>query len=112
MEIKCPKCGASVFDPDQEPNGCYVCHNKPNDSEYVCCEIIGAICKQCNEFHYFDSFGLHGDVYECKECGRVNWPLTDYIRKIEEEKNELQKILDRTRMRIEAFEKDAKKLKY
>ena len=93
MEIKCPKCGASKFNTKLEQDGGYVCINKLPSGQY-CRTLVGAICKQCNKFYYFDNFGKHGDVYECKECGRTNWPLTDYIREVTEFERKMKAIHD------------------
>lgn len=94
MEIKCPKCGSSKFSPELEQKGVYECINENADGT-LCFTIAGAKCKQCACIYPINGFGKHGDVYECKECGQVNWPLTDRIREKEEYERKWKEIQDR-----------------
>lgn len=79
MEIKCPVCGSTEFTESALQRNVYECVNiiKPDHQPNV---VVGSLCKQCNKVYYFDGFGKHGDVYECKECGKINWDLTDFLR--------------------------------
>ena len=97
MKLKCPKCGFSEFNADAEKKGIYVCNHTLEETGCYCETIVAALCKQCCHIYPFDGFGKHGDVYECKECGKVNWPLTEYIREVEEIKAKWEDIGRRSR---------------
>lgn len=94
MNLVCPKCNNSIFNRELKEKGVLQCDYTDKDNKY-CGELVGAICKTCNAPLPFNRFGKHGDVYECKECGRVNWPLTDYLREQEEEIARIKKEIER-----------------
>ena len=39
-----------------------------------------AYCKKCNKWLPFSEFGNRNDTYECKECGTVQWDLTELMK--------------------------------
>lgn len=93
--IKCPKCGGNVFDSDYTKDKLYICKSKFfNDKlgDYITCGHIQAFCKKCNKIYDESGFGKHGDVWECKECGSVCWPLTEKKRSIENARSQLNKM--------------------
>ena len=108
MSLVCPKCKASKFSPELQEKGIYLCINKTEDDNY-CREIVGARCKTCDMDRPFSDFGKHGDVYECKECGKVNWPLTEYLRETEEEIARIKASIERANKWGEELNRWAKK---
>lgn len=81
--LRCPKCGNQIFNEDFKKDGLYLCgHRGPNGG--YCNTILACYCKGCNQLYNEDRFGKHGDVYECKECGRVQWGLTEFKKRREE----------------------------
>lgn len=88
-QLQCPKCGSHKFWKEDSLEGLYICAN-PVDSEAFCNEVSGSYCPECKTLRPFSKYGKHMDVYECKICGRVNWPLTDFIREREERRKALE----------------------
>lgn len=89
--LTCPKCGDHIYNEEHVKKQLYVCAH-PYDSFTTssgttitarCCHCQ-VYCKTCDAIFDQDDFGLHGDVYEHKECGTVNWPYTDWKRKQDE----------------------------
>ena len=76
--VTCPKCGGHLFDEEFIDKKMYVCDTENEDGFY--CHHILAYCKHCDKLYDESDFGQHGDVWECKECGAVNWPLTEKKR--------------------------------
>ena len=68
----CPKCNSQKQDPKYEKDLFFVCSD--------CGNVIGYDCLGCEKFYDENRLGLHGDVYECKLCGRIQWGYTEYIR--------------------------------
>lgn len=89
-EITCPKCGGHLFNESCAAKSMYVCWNKDEQGN-ICGKTI-ALCKKCNKIYDEDDFGKHGDVWECKECGTVCWPLTERNRRREECRAELKRM--------------------
>lgn len=88
--LVCPKCGQNCFDAELVEKKLYVCKAK-DDEGYTCGHIL-AFCKTCNKIQDESEFGQHGDVWECKECGTICWPLTDRKRGIASAKEKLRKM--------------------
>lgn len=81
-EITCPVCGGHLFDKEYIDKKLYICRQSVD--MYFRCNHMLAFCKQCNKLQDEKEFGKHGDVWECKECGTICWPLTDEKRRREE----------------------------
>ena len=89
LDITCPVCGQNNFQTAKHPDGnwcntvfwCRTGLEKLNRCSGVVC-----YCKKCEKMYPAYQFGKHGDVYECKECGTVQWEYTDY-KKDEEKKS-------------------------
>lgn len=88
--LVCPKCGQNNFDKEFIEKKMYVCRTK-NEQGFYCNHIL-AYCKTCNKIQDESEFGQHGDVWECKECGAICWPLTDKKRAEEKARNTLRKM--------------------
>ena len=69
----CSKCGSNKQDPVYEKDNFFICAD--------CGHAIGYDCPGCNHFYTENRLGLHGDVYECKICGRIQWGYTEWKRK-------------------------------
>lgn len=72
-EVSCPKCGGHSFGKANLEKGIYCCKKEK-------CYGIALFCEQCNKVYPESEFGKHGDVYECKKCGKVHWGYTDMRR--------------------------------
>lgn len=80
-DVTCPVCGGHQFDEEYVPKKLFICATEVGPE--MCCGHKIAYCKKCEKLYDQDEFGKHGDVWECKECGTVCWPLTDVMRKHE-----------------------------
>ena len=80
--ITCSVCGGHVFNAGAAEKGIYTCLTGKEDGS--ACNHTMIRCKQCDKIYDESNYGRHGDVFECKECGSVNWPYTDMIRNREE----------------------------
>lgn len=88
----CPKCGTTTPNEKYIKDGAFICAHR--DSKGVCGNIVGILCKGCNKIYAKDRFGLHGDVYECKECGRVQWAFTELMKERKKVEDDIQKACD------------------
>ena len=74
-EILCPICGSKDIEKMMKPgkSGVYDTIFRCNsmNHEGLC------FCKGCKKLYPYSGFGKHGDVWECKECGRVQWEHTE-----------------------------------
>lgn len=70
--LSCPNCDSTKFKPEYEQDGLYVCKE--------CGKVIGYYCNGCGRFYSSNRLGIHGDVYECKLCGKIQWGYTEYKR--------------------------------
>ncbi len=70
--IICEHCFSSNFIEKYHENAFYVCSE--------CHQIHGYYCNKCGTWYYSSQLGLHGDVYECKKCGKIQWGYTDFKR--------------------------------
>lgn len=70
--LKCPKCGTDKHLPKYEIDGLYVCS--------TCGRVLGYTCDRCEKLYTENRLGRHGDVYECKLCGRIQWGYTEWKR--------------------------------
>ena len=70
--LSCPDCGSSEFVGKYEDDNLFVCKN--------CGKVIGYYCNGCGRVFTGNRLGLHGDVYECKLCGTIQWGYTEYKR--------------------------------
>lgn len=77
-EIICPKCGNCTYEAQSALKGLYVCVTKTEKG--ITCDHMQCYCKNCKTIRDETEFGKHGDVWECKECGSVCWPITDRMR--------------------------------
>ena len=97
--LKCPVCGDAVYQEKYIKNKLYVCAHplKPIPIREgltlrpACCHCQ-SFCEGCEQILDESNFGFNGTVYECKKCGKTNWPLTEYKNEINGIRNNLQKI--------------------
>ena len=76
--ITCPVCGGKTFGEYPGPKTIFRCTNpRPNGDP---CPGVVCKCAGCNTVYTSENFGKHGDVYECKTCGRVQWDYTELKR--------------------------------
>ena len=66
------RCGSTTFEAEYEIDGFYVCSK--------CGTAVGYYCSGCDRTFTSNRLGLHGDVYECKICGRIQWGYTEWKR--------------------------------
>ncbi len=85
----CSKCGSHLYDEKLAETGVYVCIEPDSSNVMGKCCTVHCLCKTCNKIYPENNFGKHGDVYECKTCGSLNWPYTDRQR---EHENLMKKI--------------------
>ena len=71
--IYCPDCKTDKHVPEYELDNLFVCS--------TCGKIIAYYCSRCEQMYRSNRLGLHGDVYECRICGKIQWGYTDYKRK-------------------------------
>lgn len=89
-KLKCPKCGSNIYDKQWAEKYIYICQGEDKTSIVGKCWTVQCLCKTCNKIYPEDNFGKHGDVYECKTCGNINWPYTDRKRSNQELLNQIQ----------------------
>ena len=70
--LYCPGCGIDQHQEKYAEDGLYVCEK--------CGKVLGYLCAGCNKVYLENRLGLHGNVYECKLCGRIQWGYTEYKR--------------------------------
>lgn len=102
--LRCPVCGENYFHEDLAKQKLYYC-GKPNSSfefcgvtRYVRCAHMQAYCEQCEKILDQDDFGFRNGAYECKKCGKVNWPLTDYYKRNDEMRNMIRTLNQKGRL--------------
>lgn len=71
--LYCPECNGNEFDPLYAEDYFYVCKK--------CGNIVGYYCTGCGRMFTKNRLGLHGDVYECKLCGKIQWGYTEFKRR-------------------------------
>ena len=71
----CPDCKVEKYVPEYEEDGFYVCAD--------CGRPLGYVCSGCPDIYNKNRLGKHGDVYECKICGKIQWGFTEFMRKKE-----------------------------
>ena len=69
----CPDCNTDIHDSKYEIDNLYVCSK--------CGKVLGYLCTGCDQVYTQNRLGKHGDVYECKICGRIQWGYTEWKRK-------------------------------
>lgn len=70
--LNCPDCGTDEYVPEFEIDGLYVCAK--------CGKKLGYYCSGCDRVYMENRLGKHGDVWECKLCGKIQWGYTEYMR--------------------------------
>lgn len=70
--IICPNCNTETYDPKYSIDEFYVCAS--------CGKPLGYFCRRCDRVYTGNRLGLHGDVYECKLCGTIQWGYTEWKR--------------------------------
>lgn len=70
--LTCPVCNTDKHIFKYEIDGLYVCE--------TCGRVLGYLCAGCDKVYLENRLGRHGDVYECKLCGRIQWGYTEYKR--------------------------------
>lgn len=70
--VFCSRCHTDVHIAEYETDGFYVCA--------TCHTPIGYLCFGCDKVYLSNHLGLHGDVYECKHCGQIQWGYTQWKR--------------------------------
>jgi len=110
-EITCPVCGDHVFFDEYIDKKMYLCaHQLPDEKignitlRSKCCHCL-IYCNKCEKILDQSEFGKHGDVYECKNCGTVNWPYTDYRREQDGIISTLKQIKNKNASRLSEIEK-------
>ena len=76
----CPVCGNTSYTQSQKHTTMYRCATMSNNSQ---CKYTVYKCKKCEKYYPKAFFGKHGDVWECKECGAVQWDVTDINKMLE-----------------------------
>lgn len=71
--LYCPECHGKEFESQYAEDYFYVCKN--------CGKIVGYYCTGCGRMFTGNRLGLHGDVYECKLCGKIQWGYTGFKRR-------------------------------
>ena len=74
-EVVCPICGGTQLERIKKWKS-----EEYNETLFSCLKSKHdglAFCKGCKKLYPYEGFGKHGDVYECKECGRVQWEFTE-----------------------------------
>ena len=71
----CPDCKSDKHDPRYATDNFFVC--------VKCGKPLGYYCAGCDKVYETNHLGLHGNVYECKLCGKIQWGYTEYKRKLE-----------------------------
>lgn len=74
--VCCPNCKTDSHDPKYEIDGLYVCK--------TCGKVLGYLCDGCDKVYLQPRLGKHGDVWECKLCGRIQWGYTEWKREHEQ----------------------------
>lgn len=80
--VTCSKCGGHLFDSDGIQDGIYVCKTESQEKGKFCNNTM-YLCKKCNKVYPKSNYGKRGDVYECKECGAIQWAYTESERNYE-----------------------------
>lgn len=70
--LYCPNCNKDKHVQKYEEDGLYICE--------TCGRILGYFCRGCDKVYTKNRLGLHGDVYECKLCGTIQWGYTEWKR--------------------------------
>ena len=68
----CPECNEDKHVPKYEMDGLFVCQS--------CGKVLGYLCRGCDTVYLQNRLGKHGDVWECKLCGQIQWGYTEYKR--------------------------------
>lgn len=68
----CPECQTDKHVDKYAEDGLYVCA--------TCGKILGYLCRGCDKIYMGNRLGLHGNVYECKLCGKIQWGYTEWKR--------------------------------
>ena len=76
--IICPNCNTDDHVREYEIDDLYVCVR--------CGKVLGYRCSGCEHTYLSNRLGLHGDVYECKICGKIQWGYTEWKRNQEANK--------------------------
>lgn len=82
VDITCPVCKGRSFYTYKVGDKFIetVCFCQTNRLTNNPCPGKLAYCKKCKKYYPENGFGYRNDVYECKECGTVQWELTDIIK--------------------------------
>ena len=84
-DFQCPQCYSTKHKEKYLKDKAYVCDGiLEMDENQKCNNLIKAYCKQCDKYYDDDNFGKQGDVYVCKECGTIQWGVTEYYRDYED----------------------------
>ena len=76
LGLTCPECKAEEFDPVYEIDNYFICAK--------CGKPVGYYCDMCEKFYDDNRLGKHGDVWECKLCGKIQWGYTEWKRALAE----------------------------
>ena len=91
--IRCPKCGGIRFFKDNKKQTRYFC-SMPAPNGYCGAEVY--MCTRCNKPYLKDNYGYRNEAYECKECGQVQWELTEkqrFLNSIKAERNRIKDLM-------------------
>ena len=109
--VICPECGDNVYQEKYLDKQLYVCAHElepeviPNGPTlHSVCSHVQAYCKTCDKIYDQSNFGKHGEAYECKECGTVNWPYTDYKNEHDAMLNNIRRATSSLRRALSKFE--------
>lgn len=78
--VKCEICGCDSFSEIPKPTTMWSCNGTYRGER---CKGLLCKCTKCNKYYMAEHFGHHGDVWECKTCGAVQWDFTDMMTKLE-----------------------------
>ena len=76
--VVCPICGGEIWGDHNGLKTTFRCLTPTANGGP--CRGLACKCLGCDKVYPSTNFGLHGDVYECKTCGRVQWDYTEQMR--------------------------------
>lgn len=79
LEVSCPNCGGNIYRKKYAEYGCYFCKTV-DIGTLKTCNYVNIYCVSCKQWISESDLGLHGDVYECKKCGKTHWGYTELKR--------------------------------
>lgn len=85
LDFQCPYCYSTKHKEKYLKDKAYVCDGTTGiEDEEECNQLYKAYCKKCDKYYDDKGFAKYGDVYVCKECGEIQWGVTEYYRDYED----------------------------